>query len=246
MDKVFSFFSKKPKESNLAWLAVDMHSHILPSIDDGADSVTQSLHLLESLQALGLSTFHFTPHIFAEMYPNNRETIAAAYAELQERMPAGIKTGFAAEYMVDSSFEKKCTDTDQLLLLPNQHILVEMSYIQESHSIDSVLFDLKVQGLNPILAHPERYVYYQGEIEKIRRFRDAGILLQVNLLSLLGYYGSREKKVARWLAEQGWIDLLGTDVHHERHVNALARGIQQENLPKILQKCIIKNEILFA
>lgn len=243
---MFSFFSKKPKVSNLAWLGVDMHSHILPGIDDGAETVDQSLKLLERLHALGLSTFHFTPHVFAEMYPNTWETVAAAYNLLLEKLPAGIKTSFAAEYMVDSGFEKKCTDSNQLLLLPNQHILVEMSYIQESHSIDSVLFDLQVQGLNPILAHPERYVYYQGDLDKIRRFREAGVLLQVNLLSLIGYYGNRERKAAKWLAEQGWIDLVGTDVHHERHVNALELGLQQENLTKVLQNCTIKNAALFA
>lgn len=243
---MFSFFSKKPKVTNLEWLAVDMHSHILPGIDDGSPSVEESLLLLERLYNLGLSTFHFTPHVFAEMYPNTAETVAQAYAQLVKKVSADLKTSYAAEYMVDSVFEKKYTNTDELLLLPNKHILVEMSYIQESHNIDTVLFDLNVQGLKPILAHPERYVYYHADLHKLKRFKDAGILLQVNLLSLLGYYGVREQKAAKWLAAQGWIDLLGSDVHHERHVKAIERGLQVENLTKLLRNCKIKNELLFA
>ena len=243
---MFSFFKRKPLISDLEWLQVDMHAHILPGIDDGAKTLEQSLLLLERLHAIGLSSFHFTPHIFSEMYPNDHATVSAAYALLKPHIPSGIQSSYAAEYMIDSSFEKLYTKPSELLLLPNQHILVEMSYIQESHSVDEVMFQLKVQGLKPILAHPERYVYYHGELAKIKRFRDAGILLQVNILSLIGYYGSREKKAAQWLAEQGWIDLLGTDVHHERHVQAIEKSLQQEDLEKILRKCTIKNKVLFG
>lgn len=223
-----------------------MHSHILSGIDDGAVSVEQSLHLLERLHALGFSTFHFTPHVFAEMYPNDLASISSAYALLKDQIPKDIKTGYAAEYMIDSSFEKLLHNPADLLLLPHKHILVEMSYMQESLLVDDIIFQLRVQGYQPILAHPERYVYYHGDVAKLKRFKEAGLLMQVNILSLLGYYGSRERQVARWLADQGWIDLLGTDVHHERHVNAIEKGLEHENIIKVLRKCSIKNEALFA
>ncbi len=243
---MFTFFNRKPKKADLSWLQVDMHSHILPGIDDGCVSIEQSLHLLERLHDLGLSTFHFTPHVFLEMYPNTQATISDAYTRLKEQIPASIKTAFAAEYMLDAAFEKQLSKPEELLLLPHKHILVEMSYMQESLRIDELVFELKVLGYKPILAHPERYVYYHGDVAKLKRFKETGLMMQVNILSLLGYYGSRERQVARWLADQGWIDLLGTDAHHERHVNAIEKGLEHENLIKALRKCSIKNQALFA
>ncbi|QBQ39817.1 histidinol phosphatase [Sphingobacterium psychroaquaticum] len=244
---MFSFFARKKKSTDLGWLKVDMHSHILPGIDDGCVSIDQSIQILDRLQELGLSSFYFTPHVFAEMYPNNKETVSNAYRALLQHIPSGIDSAYAAEYMVDSVFEKDLIENDsELLLLPNEHILIEMSYMQESLSIEDVLFNLKVQGYKPILAHPERYVYYHGDRSRLKRFKEIGVLFQVNILSLIGYYGKREKHAAKWLADQGGIDLLGTDVHHERHVNAIEVGLGHEDLRKVLDKCDIKNEVLFA
>lgn len=243
---MFTFFHRRPKKADLSWLQVDMHSHILPGIDDGCVSVEQSLHLLERLHALGFSNFHFTPHVFSEMYPNDLSSIAGAYSLLKDKVSGDIKTAYAAEYMLDASFEKLLHNPTDVLVLPHKHILVEMSYMHESLLVEDLIFQLTVQGYKPILAHPERYVYYHGDVGKLKRFKESGLLMQVNILSLLGYYGSKERQVARWLADQGWIDLLGTDVHHERHVNAIEKGLEHENIIKALRKCTIKNEALFA
>ncbi|WP_312716624.1 tyrosine-protein phosphatase [Sphingobacterium multivorum] len=244
---MWTIFNRKRRNHSLDWMHADMHSHILPGIDDGCKTMEESLDLLDQLAGLGLRRFHFTPHVFKEMYPNTPENIEQAYMQLKNKGLDEILGGYAAEYMLDSNFEK-CLGKDEkdLLTLPDHHILIEMSYIQENNQIERLIFDLLIAGYNPILAHPERYTFYQKDIQKIKRLRDIGCLLQVNLLSLIGYYGSNERRVAKYLAEEGIIDLIGTDVHHERHVRALEQGVQGENLRRYFKKCELLNRELFA
>jgi tyrosine-protein phosphatase YwqE len=244
---MWSIFNRSRQNNDLSWMQVDMHSHILPALDDGCKDVNQSIGLLARLADLGLSKFHFTPHIFKELYLNTPDGIAAAYRSLQATSMNDLLGGFAAEYMVDRHFDQMLSDTNSsFACLPDQHILIEMSYIQESITIEKNIFDLQIQGYKPILAHPERYVFYHQMPERIRRFKDLGCLLQMNLLSLIGYYGHHERKVALYLLDNGLVDLVGTDVHHERHVQALERGLQKENLNKYFKKCNVKNASLFA
>lgn len=242
---MWNFFSRSSPKYNLQWMHVDMHSHILPGLDDGSATVADSIQLLEGLQALGLSEFYFTPHIFAELYPNTAATVSSAYALLQQAMP--VVGGYAAEYMVDSAFSSLLKlPQPNLLSLPGGHVLIEMSYMQESQSIAQSIFELQTLGYKPILAHPERYLYYHGRPERIAQFREMGCLLQVNLLSLVGYYGKREKQAARYLAEQKLVDLLGTDMHHLRHLQVLQEAVAAKDLSSFFTGCSIKNESLFG
>jgi len=243
---MFSIFKRKRQQADLSWMQVDMHSHILPGLDDGCQDVDMSKHLLMRLQELGLSQFYFTPHIFQEMYPNTKETIALAFEQLHAQV-GQENMDFAAEYMVDSAFAQLLQNPEvQLLTLPGKHVLIEMSYIEESKQIEKAVFDLLIAGYKPILAHPERYVYYHQRTDRIRYLREIGCLLQVNLLSVFGYYGSQEQRVARHLLEKGDVDLIGTDVHHERHVNALSHALQREDAYSYFKKCNIQNQNLFG
>ena len=223
-----------------------MHSHMLQGLDDGSPTVAESLLLLEQLQEWGLHTFYFTPHIFQELYPNTAATIDQAYRALKPQLDATLHTGYAAEYMLDHTFDQRIQANEVFLTLPGNYILVEMSYIQENKQIERLLFELQIQGYKPILAHPERYVFYQHDIKKIQRFRDLGCLLQCNMLSAFGYYGPAEKHVFKRMAEKGLIDLLGTDMHHDRHAKALTMGLQQVDLQKSVELCRIRNQELFA
>lgn len=244
---MWSIFSRRRQNNDLSWMHVDMHSHILPALDDGCKDLEQSTALMMRLADLGLSKFYFTPHVFKELYPNTPDRIATAYTSMQTTNVRDLLAGYAAEYMVDRNFDRMIGDTNSTFAcLPNKHILIEMSYIQESVSIEKNIFDLQVQGYKPILAHPERYVFYHQMPERIQRFKDLGCLLQMNLLSLIGYYGLSERKIAMYLLDNGLVDLVGTDVHHERHVRAIERGLQKENLNKYFKKCDIKNTHLFA
>lgn len=244
---MFSIFNRKRQYTDLSWMQVDMHSHILPGLDDGCREIGESLTLLQGLQEMGLSQFYFTPHIFRELYPNSPASIAPAFDLLRSAAGFSTKLDFAAEYMIDSSFDHLLADTSvELLTLPGKHILIEMSYIEESKQIEKTVFELQVAGYKPILAHPERYVFYHQQPERIKHLRDIGCLLQVNLLSVYGYYGLREKRMARCLMDKGWVDLVGTDVHHERHVKAIQHGLQKEDISIHFKKCNIQNQSLFG
>ncbi|TDS13718.1 tyrosine-protein phosphatase [Sphingobacterium paludis] len=242
---MFNIFNRNPKTNTLEWLQVDMHSHILPGIDDGCKTAEDSLSLLSRLSALGLQTFYFTPHIYQDMYPNTHSSIDGAYATLQQGSPSDSFAGYAAEYMVDGHFERRLErEEEPLLTLPGKHVLIEMSYIQESKNIEKVIFDLQIKGYRPILAHPERYVFYHENPKALERYKDLGCLLQLNILSIFGYYGSREKKTAKYLLDRGLIDFVGTDAHHERHVQMLERGLKKENIKPYFKKCSLKNQLL--
>jgi protein-tyrosine phosphatase len=240
-------FLKKNKNYNLEWLGVDMHSHLLPGIDDGAKNIENSVSYIKALHELGLHTFICTPHIFKELYPNNKGTILPVLEKLREepelkKLP--IRIDAAAEYMIDADFDEPFKKSD-LLCLPGNQLLIEMSYIAENPQIEKYIFDLNIKGYKPILAHPERYVFYHNDIAKIRRLQEMGCLLQMNILSPSGYYGKEVKQVAMKLVKEGLIDLIGTDLHHERHLEALKIFLQTGKCMDILYNLNLKNSAFY-
>lgn len=229
---MFSFFQKKNIVSDIAWLGVDIHSHLLPGIDDGAKDMEQSLRYIYALQELGFSKLFCTPHIFQDMYPNTPETILPVLSKVTaEVKEAGmsVQIGAAAEYMADASFMA----VDDLLTLPEKHILIEMSYLSETPNIDQIIFDLHIKGYKVILAHPERYTFYHGDAGgRFQRFKDMGCLLQLNLLSIVGYYGKHEKNTAEYLLQNNLYDFAGTDLHHDKHLSVLSAAVKSGDLYK--------------
>lgn len=242
---MLSFFSKKNKVTDISWLGVDMHSHILPGIDDGSPEVATSLHFVKSLQELGFDQLICTPHIYQELYPNTIETISAAKAVLQgelDKANVSLKLNAGAEYMIDQDFSLE----GKLCSLDQKHLLIEMSYLNESPGISQTIFDLEIKGYKPILAHPERYTFYFKDKSRLRRFKEKGCLLQLNLLSVLGYYGRDVKQLADFLLKEKMYDFAGTDLHHERHLQTLSDGIQTGKLYDLIGNYGFKNQEVFS
>lgn len=226
---MFSIFKKKNIVSDIEWLGVDIHSHLLPGIDDGSPDVEESVFLIKSLTELGFSKFICTPHIFQELYPNTSETISHALASTKEALRTAdmtIDISAAAEHMVDEMFEIK----DGLEVMPGNYILVEMSYLNETPDIDKVIFDLQIKGYKVILAHPERYNFYHLAHEKFHKYKDIGVLFQLNLLSITGYYGREVKRAAEYLLEKRCYEFAGTDLHHRKHLEALIKTVKSGSL----------------
>jgi len=241
---MFSFFSKKNKVTDISWLGVDMHSHILPGIDDGSPDVTTSIHFVKALQELGFDQLIATPHIYKELYPNTPETIKSAKDLLQTEMNhqnISLKLGAAAEYMIDQDFSLE----KPLCTLDGKHVLVEMSYLNESPGISQTVFDIEIKGYKPILAHPERYTFYFKEKTRLRRFKEKGCLLQLNLLSVLGYYGKEVKALADSLLKEDMYDLAGTDLHHDKHLNTLTHAVQSGKLYDLIGSFEFRNKEIF-
>jgi protein-tyrosine phosphatase len=242
---MFSIFKKKNIVSDIEWLGVDIHSHLLPGIDDGSPDVEQSVFLIRSLNELGFSKFICTPHIFQELYPNTPETISEALSITQDALKAAnvnVEISAAAEYMVDEGFEVK----DGLAVMPGNYILVEMSYLNETPNIEAVIFDLQIKGYKIILAHPERYNFYHNEHKKFHRYREMGVLFQLNLLSVIGYYGKEVKRTADYLLESKQYDLAATDLHHSKHLGVLTNAIRSGDLFERIGKYPFKSKELFS
>lgn len=224
---MFSLFQKKnqPDSDSFFPISTDMHSHILPGIDDGSPDVATSISLIKGLMALGITKSIATPHIISDMYRNTPATIAAAKSELQialkkEQMDFELHT--AAEYMLDSYFFELLNSGNPLLTLRDKLLLTEFSYASMPDEPGKYSFAIIMAGYQPVLAHPERYPYYYNNYKIFHHLADLGFLLQVNLLSLTGYYGKDAAKVAQYLLKNNLVSFVGTDMHHERHLQALS------------------------
>ena len=131
----------------------------------------------------------------------------------------------AAEYMMDDHFVLLFKMGD-LLTLKGNYVLVEMSYINAPIQLYSILFDLQVAGYIPVLAHPERYLFYHHNFEEYQKLKKAGCKFQLNLLSVVGYYGDGIAKIAERLLQKGMYDFVGSDVHHDNHVAAFEQKVK--------------------
>lgn len=244
---MFSFFKKKGTTPDLSFIGADMHSHLLPGLDDGLQEIDTTVEFVRELHSLGYSKLICTPHILAELYPNSPETILPKLDLVRQAVTeAGIPVTIeaAAEYMVDTDMEQLVKSGKPLLTFGKNYILIEMSYLAASPNIEQVIFTLKLKGLQPVLAHPERYVFYHDDFDKYERMIDLGCILQVNLLSLLGYYGKHIKVVAEKLFEKKMVSLVGTDMHHMNHLNGLKELATRKEFYKLLEGAELLNKTL--
>lgn len=224
---MFSFFKKKNTQApissvsvtDFSFLGCDMHSHMVPGIDDGSQSLDDSIKFIKGLNEVGFKKFITTPHIHGEMYDNDTTKVQSYFKKLQEyiqeHMP-GVSIDVSAEYFLDNYFQ------DQVLpkgLMPfgNNNVLVEVSMAGWPRNFRDLIFNVQANGYRPILAHPERYLY-ETDIRIYAELKAKGILLQMNLLSIIGYYGREVQANAEKMMEQNLYDLCGTDLHHERHL----------------------------
>lgn len=215
-------FTKKIKITELFNNAVDIHNHILPAIDDGAKDLNYAVDLVNEYKALGYSKIIATPHTMSDYYPNTSTTINDALTllneELNRREIHDISIKAASEYMLDGDFETKLDANKPLLTYRGNKVLVEMSYLRESENLNELLYKLQLKNYQPILAHPERYVFYLDKLEKIYNLKNNGVQLQVNMLALTNHYGSKIQKVAKKLLEADMYDYIGIDTHRMGHL----------------------------
>ena len=242
-----SFFKPKRVTPDLSFIGVDMHAHLLPGLDDGVQDVAESVRFIAALKEMGYHRFICTPHILHGIHPNSPETILPALAIMQQALhEAGIQVGTsaAAEYMVDLEMEEALKKHQPILPLGKQYVLIEMSYAAPSPNIESVIFELQLQGYKPVLAHPERYNFFHHMPAQLSRLRDMGCLLQLNLLSLSDYYGAGVRRFAEKLVKENQIDFVGTDLHHQRHLDALIALASQKAFYQLLQPLKLRNQEL--
>ncbi|MDQ7947708.1 MAG: CpsB/CapC family capsule biosynthesis tyrosine phosphatase [Pedobacter sp.] len=235
---------KKEPEFNFSTIGTDMHSHILPGIDDGARNLESSLALARRFRDLGFKQLIATPHIMADYFRNTPATVHKALDELRaglQQHQIDLTVHAAAEYYLDETFENKIEKKEVLTFGEKKYLLFELSYINAPHNLFSVIAKMQDAGYQPVLAHPERYPYYYNSIESYEQIRDTGCLLQLNTISLTGYYGKGAKQVAEELVDSYCIDFLGSDMHHLRHADALKESLSLERLQRILSQPQLNN-----
>ena len=243
---MFSFFHKKVA-ADLSFLGADMHSHLLPALDDGLKTMEETVEYVRQLHELGYSKLICTPHIISDIHPNSPDTILPRLEEVRQAIKENnipVEIEAAAEYMVDLDFEEWIRSEKKLLTFGSNYILIEMSFIAPSPNIETVIFELCIRGLQPVIAHPERYTYYHDSFDKYQRLMDMGCILQVNLLSLLGYYGGYAKKAAEKMIKSNMIQFAGTDMHHERHRDALMELATKKEFYDLLSGVELRNKSL--
>ena len=186
---IFNLFKSKPTLNELIPKGfVDIHSHILPGIDDGAKNIEESLNMINKIKEMGFSKIIGTPHTYQGLYNNTNESIKNSFNLVKKNLKENIEIDYASEYLLDYSLIEKA-EKGVLLAIKGKYILVEMSYLGPSLNLDEILHKIIAKGYIPILAHPERYSYYYRLFNQYYKLKKIGCLFQLNLLSAVGYYG---------------------------------------------------------
>ncbi len=211
----FGFPRKTLVESGILRGSTDYHSHILPGVDDGVATLPEAIEVLHTFEALGIRELWLTPHIMEDC-PTATATLQQRFAELSaaykgvaSKQPLTLH--LAAEYMLDSLFVQRLAADDVLPLVDGRHVLVETSYYNPPFGFDDILQQIVARGYTPILAHPERNNYMSTNDYK--PLYGKGLVLQLDLFSLVGAYGREAAAKAQWLLKKGYYGMVGSDIH---------------------------------
>ncbi|MEY3416751.1 MAG: hypothetical protein RL711_32 [Bacteroidota bacterium] len=227
---------------------VDMHSHILPGIDDGSQNVFESMEMIKYLADKGKKKLIMTPHIMHGVYNNNFEIVNTVLANLTlevTRQGVDIQLEAAAEYYLDEAFVEKLEKEEPLLCFGDKkYVLFETSYMNSSPLYNNAVFLMKSQGYMPVLAHPERYLYAYANFETYVNLLERGVLFQLNTNSLTGYYSTHAQKMAEKLIDHGMVHFIGTDTHKIKHLHNLEKVSRLKYFKKLMDLPLLNNTLL--
>lgn len=245
----FSFLFKDDSRKNEGPLPlrVDLHSHFLPGIDDGAVDLEESLSLLKYFEDQGYEKIITTPHIIQDLYQNTPETIFPVLEKVKialKESGSNLKIEAAAEYYIDDRFIEWVEADEPFLTIGDKYLLVETGFLNEPIYLREVLFKLRLKGYKPILAHPERYLYLQTKPEKLEELFDSGVFLQLNIMSLGGYYGKPAQDFAKMMIEKGFVHFLGSDCHRTRHLEPLQAAWKSKLYYKLREQMLLNDTLL--
>jgi protein-tyrosine phosphatase len=243
---MFSLFRKKyDMPIDFSGLGADMHSHLIPGIDDGSTDMETSLVMIRAMQDLGFKKLITTPHVQWDMYKNTEQIIRRGEALVTERIDkTNLNVAFkaAAEYYLDEHVDELLARDEPLLTIKDNLVLVEFSFIRQPIELKEKIFQLQIKGYQPIIAHPERYLFFGARKESYDELKDMGCIFQLNLLSLCGYYGKKQVELANYLIKKKYVSLLGSDAHNARHIAILkASSSIMETVSRLLDTGMLLN-----
>lgn len=245
---MFGLFKKKEVKRTVSFdystVVTDMHSHVLPGIDDGAQNVEESIFLIKKMMALGIKKIIATPHVMIDYYRNDTDSIGNALTTLKAALKEqniDIDISAAAEHYFDETFEKRIEDR-KVFTMGDNYALFELSFVTQPSNLIPIIQKMKEAGYKPILAHPERYAYM--DIEQMKTIRSWGCDLQLNTIALSGYYGKHAKRIAEEMVDNQMVDFISSDMHHPRHAAAFESTLAMPYLEKLLFDYPLKNVML--
>lgn len=235
--------SKKSTYTDFGAVGLDMHSHLIPGVDDGAKDVADSVQLITGLQDLGFKHLITTPHSLLDIHPNSKESLTNAHNLLAGKIPNGIALQLSSEYFLDEQFQHLLA-TNTVMPFKGNRLLIEFSQVSKPHKLEDIIFDLGLKGYQVVLAHPERYLFYHKQFDYYTRIKEMGVELQLNALSFTEHYGKTIKAIAEKLVEKKMIDFIGTDIHHVRHLDTLRRVPLTKHFAQLVDSGLLKNQEL--
>jgi protein-tyrosine phosphatase len=239
---------KRPDKQTIASLRVDVHSHLLPALDEGSKDMEESLSMISELRNLGFQKLILTPHIMAGFYPNSPHKIQQHLLVLREHLEEqqiDVEIEAAAEYYLDAFFLKELLSKNELLTFNaadgKRYLLFETQHLHEPKQLFEVIKRIVRRGYIPVLAHPERYNYLQRDRLLVHQLYETGILFQVNINSFSGYYGNESRELAEYLSVAQMISFLGTDCHKQEHIEMLQKTMDSPMYRTVLRAGEILN-----
>lgn len=235
--------NKKSAYTDFSAIVVDMHSHLIPGVDDGAKDVADSIQLIAGLKQLGFKHLITTPHTLQDIHPNTATSLQSGHDLLIDQLPEDIQLQLSSEYYLDDQFQEQL-NSNQLLPFKGNRLLIEFSQISQPYNLEETIFDLAIRGFQVVLAHPERYLFFHKNFKYYTRLKEMGVELQLNALSLTTHYGKSIKLIAEKLVAQKMIDFIGTDIHHVRHLENLKQVPSSKYFEMLVDSGLLKNSEL--
>lgn len=242
---VWNWFKKNSAAP--APLLVDLHSHLLPGLDDGVHDFEQALSFAAMFQQMGYQKIITTPHIHREMFDNNEEKIMQSLDILRNHLKDGnytLEVHAAAEYYLDDELINRLEERSRLLTFGQRYLLFETNFLNEPLFLKEFVFQAQTKGYVPVLAHPERYLYIQQDLSLAQDLLDRGVYFQINISSFTGYYSKIVQTTAEKLIERGWVHFLGSDAHHLQHMQALEKARKLRSWQRMLALPLLNNSLL--
>ncbi|MCX6291319.1 MAG: capsular biosynthesis protein [Bacteroidetes bacterium] len=234
-----------PAMTDYSGVRCDIHSHLIPGIDDGVKTIEESVEMIRHFYDFGFRKLVTTPHVMSDHYKNTSGIISEGLDRVRHAVAhegIDIELEAAAEYYIDEFFREKIKN-EKLLMIGGKYLLFEISYMNLPDNLSEVIFEMNLKGYKPLLAHPERYPFWYSKFEEYHKLKEQGVLFQVNTGSIAGYYGLPAKKIAERMIDENLIDFIGSDLHGIRHVQAMQHALSDKYLWKLVSQGV-KNSSL--
>lgn len=242
---MLNWFRKKESKEQTA-IRTDIHSHLLPGLDDGVQSFEDAEEIILRFVRAGYQKLITTPHIMSDAYRNTPEGIRSKLTELNDYLKSkniSIQVEVAAEYYLDEAFNKSIELNQEILTFGNKYLLFETNFMTEPLHLKEFIFMATTKGYQLVLAHPERYLYLQNDISKAEDMINRGVYFQINTSSLTGYYSREAQRTAFKLIDKGWVHFLGSDCHSLQHIRLLEEAKRSRYYQKALTLPLLNNNL---